>query len=83
MWTFKLYSPPPVCGEHPPDLRVSVQGAGVAGHEGGGGQAEGQLQGGHPVQGAAVRGAADSVPRPGTVTSTPITLITHRLGKAL
>ena len=60
---FKLYSPPPVRGEHPPDLLLAVQGAGVLRHEGGGAQAEAQVQGGHPLQGAAVRGAADSVPR--------------------
>ena len=60
---FKLYSPPPVGGEHPPDLLLAVQGAGVLRHEGGGAQAEAQVQGGHPLQGAAVRGAADSVPR--------------------
>ena len=58
----KLYSPPPVRGEHPPDLLLAVQGAGVLRHEGGGAQAEAQVQGGHPLQGAAVRGAADSVP---------------------
>ena len=81
---FKLYSPPPVCGENPPDLLLAVQGAGVLRHEGGGAQAEAQVQGGHPLQGAAVRGAADSVPRGAwSLAAAPPPHHTHRLGKAL